>query len=202
MRQQQLQSNVLEQTDYSAFTPLNKKRVDFDNVNHKPDGPPRGVPGKKPDAGISSASDNWLNTNQKRSNKDEEFSTQKGVMKQDQLRSDMDRHGFHADVGEREVDQYVAKQATQISTTPKPTAQEKQRFLTSDVNAHRVYEQTKNYPVTGDIVDIDLNGLPENCDQQYLKKVANVRHVIQAEVKQDNLKGICTGEGRLKVRLN
>lgn len=35
-----------------------------------------------------------------------------------------------------------------------------------------------------------------------LKRVANVKHVINAEVQQDNLKGICTGEGRIKIRLN
>lgn len=29
-----------------------------------------------------------------------------------------------------------------------------------------------------------------------------MKHVIAAEVKEDNLKGICTGEGRIKVRLN
>ena len=29
-----------------------------------------------------------------------------------------------------------------------------------------------------------------------------MKHVVAAEVNQDNLKGICTGEGRIKVRLN
>lgn len=29
-----------------------------------------------------------------------------------------------------------------------------------------------------------------------------MKHVISVETKQDNLKGTCTGEGRIKVRLN
>ena len=47
-----------------------------------------------------------------------------------------------------------------------------------------------------------MKGLPENFDQQSLKRVANVKHVVSAEVREDNLKGICTGEGRIKIRLN
>jgi hypothetical protein len=44
--------------------------------------------------------------------------------------------------------------------------------------------------------------LPETFDEISLKKLANAKHIIQSEVKQDNLKGTCTGEGRLKIRLN
>lgn len=29
-----------------------------------------------------------------------------------------------------------------------------------------------------------------------------MKHVVGAEVNEDNLKGICTGEGRIKIRLN
>ena len=103
------------------------------------------------------------------------------------------------------MDDYALKKATEISSTPKPTAKEKQRFLASNLeghNAHGTYERTKNYPISGDIVDIDLNGLPENCDEVAIKRIANVKHVINAEVQADNLKGTCTGQGRIKLRLN
>lgn len=63
------------------------------------------------------------------------------------------------------------------------------------------YHETQNL-AKQEVIDIDVKGLPENFDQQSLKRVANVKHVVSAEVQQDNLKGICTGEGRLKVRLN
>ena len=49
---------------------------------------------------------------------------------------------------------------------------------------------------------MDIRGLPENMDNIGLKQVANVKHVVSAEIQQDNVKGICTGEGRVKVRLN
>lgn len=52
------------------------------------------------------------------------------------------------------------------------------------------------------MIDIDVGGLPTNCDELTLKKVANVKHVIQSTIETDNLKGICTGKGRLRVRLN
>lgn len=39
-------------------------------------------------------------------------------------------------------------------------------------------------------------------DQAALKKIANVKHVISADVDLDNLKGTCTGTGRIKIRLN
>lgn len=32
--------------------------------------------------------------------------------------------------------------------------------------------------------------------------MAGVKHVISAAVDEDNMKGICTGTGRIKVRLN
>lgn len=49
---------------------------------------------------------------------------------------------------------------------------------------------------------MDVSGLPENFDRLALKQVANVRHVIDATVNEDNVKGICTGNGRIKIRLN
>jgi hypothetical protein len=35
-----------------------------------------------------------------------------------------------------------------------------------------------------------------------LRRVANVKHVIESTVDEDNVKGICTGNGRIKIRLN
>ena len=46
MKKNQLTSNVLDQTDYSHFTPMTKKSIDMNNYNHKPDGP-HGSPNKK-----------------------------------------------------------------------------------------------------------------------------------------------------------
>lgn len=64
MKKNQLTSNVLEQTDYSHFTPMTKKSIDMNNYNHKPDGP-NGSPNKKVSKELESASGNWLNTDTK-----------------------------------------------------------------------------------------------------------------------------------------
>jgi hypothetical protein len=47
-----------------------------------------------------------------------------------------------------------------------------------------------------------VTNLPQNFDQLSLRRVANVKHVIDATVEEDNVKGICTGNGRIKIRLN
>ena len=54
----------------------------------------------------------------------------------------------------------------------------------------------------GEVLDFDLSGLPESADEITVKKQANVKHVISTELQYDNMKGICRGEGRIKVRLN
>lgn len=52
------------------------------------------------------------------------------------------------------------------------------------------------------VIDIDLSGLPKDCDDQQVKKVANVKHVISTDVNYDNFLGTCKGDARVKIRLN
>jgi hypothetical protein len=52
------------------------------------------------------------------------------------------------------------------------------------------------------VIDIDLSGLPKECDDTTIKQVANVRHVISTDIKYDNFLGHCKGDGRVKIRLN
>lgn len=47
-----------------------------------------------------------------------------------------------------------------------------------------------------------MRNLPQNTDIIGVKKMAGVKHVISAALDEDNMKGICTGTGRLQVRLN
>lgn len=62
LRQNELSSNVLPQTDYSEYKPVSKKKADMNNYGHKVDGPPQGSPNKKPNKGLLSSFNNWLNT--------------------------------------------------------------------------------------------------------------------------------------------
>lgn len=52
------------------------------------------------------------------------------------------------------------------------------------------------------MIDLDLSDLPQHVDEITVKKAANVKHVISTELAVDNFKGICTGTGRIKIRLN
>jgi len=53
-----------------------------------------------------------------------------------------------------------------------------------------------------EVMEFTLSGLGSNVDAQDVKKMAGVRHVVQATVDEDNMKGTCLGTGKIKVRLN
>jgi len=74
-------------------------------------------------------------------------------------------------------------------------------MLTSTIGGHDAIKQYDNKN-KGEVLDFDLLGLPENCDEQAVKQKANVKHVISTELEFDNMKGVCRGNGRIKVRLN
>lgn len=68
------------------------------------------------------------------------------------------------------------------------------------------HDATKYYDkqnlATGQVLDFDLQGLPNSADSIDIKKAANVKHVISSDVDIDNFTGNCKGTGRLKIRLN
>lgn len=204
LKQKELESNVLEQTDYSEFKPLNKRKADINNRGHKVDGPPMGSPQKRPDKGLMSSQSNWLNTTDMKRQVAKDVIQTRTEAKFNEQRATFDRHSYRGASMDAGVDDYQWKKSNDIPTTVKVTAKEKQRFLSSHLNdkdAFGEYRKTANYPKAGEVIDIDIKGLPANCDENTLKKAANARHVISAEIKQDICKGICTGEGRLKIRL-
>jgi len=51
------------------------------------------------------------------------------------------------------------------------------------------------------IVDLDVAGLPEHAQPDDLKKISGVKHVINATIEQDTIRNICTGNGRIKIRI-
>lgn len=57
-------------------------------------------------------------------------------------------------------------------------------------------------PAAARVVDLTLRNLPENADLIGIKKLSGARHVISAALDEDNMKGICTGTGRIQIRLN
>lgn len=63
------------------------------------------------------------------------------------------------------------------------------------------YNQVRE-PAASRVVDLTLKNLPGNADLIGVKKMSGARHVISAHLDEDNMKGICTGTGRIQIRLN
>lgn len=76
------------------------------------------------------------------------------------------------------------------------------RDLSSDIlgtgNAISAYSMADKQTV---IVDLDVKGLGENTRPEDLKKISGVKHVISAVVDEDSIRNVCTGTGRIKLRL-
>lgn len=52
------------------------------------------------------------------------------------------------------------------------------------------------------VVDLQLSNLPESSDLIGVKKMSGAKNVINVALDEDNMKGICTGTGRIQIRLN
>jgi hypothetical protein len=53
-----------------------------------------------------------------------------------------------------------------------------------------------------EVIDLVIGNLPADAHANMIKKVSGVKHVISATVEEDNFRGICTGNGRIQIRLN
>ena len=78
------------------------------------------------------------------------------------------------------------KKSTNISWVNKPSTAEKQQFLSSQLISHDaigVYEKIKARPKEGEVIDLDIKGIPADFDEGQLKRVLNMKHVISVETK-------------------
>jgi hypothetical protein len=69
-------------------------------------------------------------------------------------------------------------------------------MLSSTIGGHDAIKQYENKN-KGEVLDFDLLNLPGNSDEITVKKTANVKHVISTVLDFDNMKGVCTGNGRI-----
>uniref|UniRef100_A0A7S3IEP1 Uncharacterized protein n=1 Tax=Strombidium inclinatum TaxID=197538 RepID=A0A7S3IEP1_9SPIT len=204
MKQNQLNSQVLEQTDYAHYAPLGKKAVDMNNIYAKPE-VTKSSPGKKVvDPSLSYANGNWTDTDVKGQIKKDYSQYDRKDMKHKQMVSALDDHGFGQAADPKDHGDEYAEKHSQYVPAKTANASIKQKNLASNFAGHdalRYYEKPAD-PVQTTVVDIDLSGLPPSCDDQTVKRVANVKHVISTDLQHDNLTGACKGEGRIKIRLN
>ena len=52
-------------------------------------------------------------------------------------------------------------------------------------------------PAEVQVVDLVLKNLPQHADLIGVKKMSGAKHIISAALDEDNMKGICTGTGRI-----
>lgn len=55
--------------------------------------------------------------------------------------------------------------------------------------------------MTTTYIDLDLHNLPPHIDQYSVKKITGAKHIISTDLKHDAMRGTCTGDGRLRLRL-
>ncbi len=51
------------------------------------------------------------------------------------------------------------------------------------------------------VVDLVISGLPNDAKPEHLKQLCGAKHVVDVTVEQDTIRNICTGQGKIKVRL-
>ena len=152
-RQNQLGSSALEQTDYSNYVPVSKKKYDFNELNKQPE---------KTDP-VKPVTD--INYERERR---QPLNVQSA--KQDQLRSNFDEGRV-----------YPKRQQEDEGPVASPvkgkyeTQNRKLNNLTSQIgtlngaNANQYYHKNMN---TGEIVDINISGLPSHADEIFIKRIA------------------------------
>lgn len=88
-----------------------------------------------------------------------------------------------------------------VTIPGKRTMATKQRELSSDVLGTGNTINRFNDVKQSIVVDLDLKDLPQNINEEDLKKVSGAKHVIVATIDQDSIRNVCTGTGRIKLRL-
>lgn len=203
MKQSQLESQVLEKTDYSKYAPSSKVMPDPNQPeDHEP--VPKRSPKKKVLAKeLAYANGNWTNTDTKGQIIKDYSNYNSKNMVQQQLTSALDKQVDSNGAWVQPEDEYRVKHSSFVPAK-NMGASIKQKNLASTLTGHDALKYYGSTPQNQDqnIVDIDLRGLPSDCTEKHVRQLSMAKHVISAEVDEDAIRGICRGTGRIKVRLN
>lgn len=165
----------------------------MDNFNHQSD--KRGGPAnKKKNSELAATGGNWQNTSQANT-----ANYSQHGRKQNQLQSALDDHGYQAVPKAQPINNDVMPSPVKGKNN---TQSAKLQFLSSNIGGNDANQYYHKAQPKGELIDLDLSNLPQHVDEIDVKKAANVKHVISTELALDNFKGICTGTGRIKIRLN
>lgn len=112
----------------------------------------------------------------------------------------MDEHGFDGNNNMKGFDEYNEKLTKNIPSK-NANQERKLKHLGSNMEGYDPFSYY-NHQTKGEIVDFDLANLPSNVDKQRIKDIAKVKHIVSTDFDIDNLRGVATGDGRVKIRLN
>lgn len=118
------------------------------------------------------------------------------------MKSALDTHQYQP--GDYKKTGLETPEKPQLNLNCKPAKATKFRDLSSDIfavgqNLQKHFEADNDKNV---IVDLALKGLPQTANEDQLKKIAQVKHVISAAVDHDSITNQCVGTGRVKLRLS
>ena len=144
---------------------------------------------------VISAASTWTS-------KESQASTWKGdsapnERKQHLLKSDLD-HSVTPVPGTKDIDAGHRVPGQGDFTTKQ---QEMETSVLNNTGFYQKHSQVSKDPTSAKILDLKFDNLPQNADSSTLKKIAGVRHVIEADTTIDNIKNECTGAGKISMRL-
>ena len=188
-KQKQLGSSVFEQTDYQEYAPINKKPIDIDNVGH--------------DSRVQAKGRKTDNEFKQRVQGFEPHRRdQEGYDARAKKQGNMASSFFDAPRPATAQRRAAAENQPESYTIPgRETKATKQAMLASNnpitggssltaYNRVRAADEVK-------VIDLQLNNLPETADLIGVKKMSGAKNIINVHLDEDNMKGICTGTGRI-----
>lgn len=123
-----------------------------------------------------------------------------------ELRSTLDTHCFEPEImkssvcGSSTASQKLIEGPSIICKTPSKAT--KIKDLSSNLLGQEcAYTKYSTVAHDNNVVELVVTGLPSQTQAADLKRVAGVKHIVEAIVDHDTIKNVCTGTGKIRVRL-
>jgi hypothetical protein len=125
-----------------------------------------------------------------------------------ELRSSLDLHKYDSEILKRSNSHAGSEKGTYATTVvcKTPSQALKIKDLASQVfentDLYQKYSTVKERKASEHrVVDLVVSGLPSDAQPGHLKSISGVKHIVDATVDQDQIRNVCTGHGKIKVRL-
>jgi len=82
-----------------------------------------------------------------------------------------------------------------------PSRATKIKDLSSNLLGQDAYSKYGNVRENATVIDLVVSGLSSSTQAGDLRRIAGARHVVEVTVDNDTIRNICTGTGKIRVRL-